>query len=586
MQLNRQQVNTILSNAPASADKKTILDGLIMRGYDIEGVNSQAIRKSLTPPPKGIKETIQDVVQVGSGIKQRVNERLDNIQSIEKANMAGEQGAFRSGTQMIGQGAGAVSDIIGEVGKGAIKAVMPQKAETFIKTGVENAVGAVAKTEPIQFLLQKYEELKQTNPALARDIDTALNFASLATDIAGAVVAKKGTETVVKTAKTVGSETMASIAKGVDNITPNVSIPNKNEMIDTLLPLDAPDNIKTSLNPFLTNTKSAISVPTSKGYVLKTIDKITPEEKALVQKQTSDLYTQMIDSAEKFKVDRRDNFSPLEIVGKNTDRELKKVNEIRKNTGAVMGEIEKTLKNEAVDIKGTRLNTFIDEYLGRADTFGRKIKDVSFTDDFVKDFDTLTKNPTVEQALQFTRRWQNELDDMKDGFGAFKENKRTYTLIEGAVSDLKNATRDKIAKTNPNYKKALEQYRLTSMIRDEGNRLLGKEGLMGERLKGGAAAKRAVQSASDQGARQFYNTLKRVTGYDGLKEADIALQAMKDAGDYQGLSLLEANKDLYDATVGNIVKKIPFGEAVVGIGEVVGKRVMPQAKRSARLIQK
>lgn len=536
--------------------------------------------------PTGIKETGQDIAQVGSGIKQRINERIDKVQAIEAAGNAGQQGDFRSGTQMIGQGAGAVSDVIGEVVKGGIKAVLPQKAETALKTGVENVVGAVTKIEPVQNLLQKYEELKQTNPALARDIDSAIGFASLASDIAGGGAAKQGATAGARTAKTVGGDIIETVAKKVDDITPNVNIPSRGEVVDTLLPLDAPDNIKTSLNPFLTNTKSKISVPTSKGYVLKTIDKITPEEKALVQKQTSDLYTQMKDAAETFKVDRRDNFSPLEIVGKNTDKELSKVNNIRKTTGAVMGEIEKSLKNEVVNIQGNKLSNFIDEYLGRSNTFGRKVKDVSFTDDFVKDFDTLSKNPNVEQALQFTRRWQNELDDMKDGFGAFKENKRTYTLIEGALNDLKNSTRNKIAQTNPEYKKALEQYRLTSMIRDEGNRLLGKEGLMGERLKGGAAAKRAVQSASDQGARQFYNTLKKVTGYDGLKEADIALQAMKDAGDYQGLSLLEVNKDLYDATVGNLVKKIPFGEAAVGIGEAVGKRVLPQSRRTSRLIQK
>lgn len=47
MKLSQDQVNTILKNAPANVDKKVILDGLITRGYELEGVDTNAVKQRL-----------------------------------------------------------------------------------------------------------------------------------------------------------------------------------------------------------------------------------------------------------------------------------------------------------------------------------------------------------------------------------------------------------------------------------------------------------------------------------------------------------------------------------------------------------
>lgn len=49
MELTKQQVNTILQNAPKGSDKTKILDGLVKRGYKLEGVDSNLVLKSLQP---------------------------------------------------------------------------------------------------------------------------------------------------------------------------------------------------------------------------------------------------------------------------------------------------------------------------------------------------------------------------------------------------------------------------------------------------------------------------------------------------------------------------------------------------------
>lgn len=524
--------------------KQQVIDGLVARGYQLEGLNA----------PKTVTQ------KVTGALKERASNVVEAVKDVGQAQGVTETlaQAGRVPLRALGQAAGAVGDVIGET------VVNPALQATGLAEPLAEGVQALANTKTAQAIVIP-EPLKEP-------LGDILNVAGLVTGGTGAKVA----------GETVGKGVVKG-AKGVKNTATNVSESVRN--LD-ILPLDAPDNIKTSLNPFLTKTDADISVPTASGYILKKVKDVTPQERVSVQNETSSLYQNLLENAKKFKEDRRDTFSPLEVVGQRTDKALNDVDAFRRQEGKRMGEIEKSLNDQTIDIRGSRIDTFVNEYLGSSKSFGRKTKDTAFVDDFANDYDKLVQNPTVANVLEFTRTWSNELEDLKDGFGAFKDNKRTYTVIEGAISDLKNGARNVISETNPEYKKALANYRLTSQIREEGNRLLGKEGLAGERLKGGAAAKRAVQSSSDAGARQFFNVLKKVTGYDGLKEADIALQAMKDVGDYQGLSLLEVNRDLYQATVGKALSKIPFAEAGVELSKAITSKVVPQEKRVRNLIEK
>lgn len=557
---------------------KQLVSDLSSKGYIIEGYNDKRADNKSTLSNIG-NDLLQRGKNIISGIKevgQAYKQEAEN--DVNQSKLAGAFGAavktLQQPLNIAGQIAGAGFDIFNNVVGELIPDEIKQAGEKEIQNFMQNTkVG-----KDLMKSMEAYDKFSKENPDLARAINNSVNLISINASVKGAL---KTGEKVLKTGESLASK-FSNLAERGGEVVKNINV-NK---ITEKLPIDAPENIKTSLNPFLTKTKADISVPTKKGYVLKKVADITEAEKDLVQKETANLYEKMIQSAEKFKIDRRDVSSPLEIVGKRTDEAMDKVNKIRKDAGKVMGEVEEKFKDKIVELKGSRLDNFVDEYLSRDKKFGRKIKDTAFLDDFVKDYDILVKNPNVKDTLEFVRTWTKELEDLKDGFGVFKENKRTYTLIEGAVSDIKNQTRNIISKSDDIYRGALDKYRLTSQLKDEANRLLGKEGLAGERLKGGAAAKRAVQSASDQGARQFYNVLKKITGYDGLKEADIALKAMKDVGDYQGLSLLEINKDLYQATINKVVSKLPLGESAVELTKAIVNKVVPQEKRVRNLIKR
>lgn len=140
MQLNREQVNQILNAAPMGTDKKKILDGLVVRGYQLEGVDSDAIKKSLTSPETKNSfgsETMGDIKQVGGEISSSVKDRSKNIQQITSDVSSGKINPIRGGFQTAGQVAGGVADVIGSTLKGAVKTVLPDKAEQDISQVVQ-----------------------------------------------------------------------------------------------------------------------------------------------------------------------------------------------------------------------------------------------------------------------------------------------------------------------------------------------------------------------------------------------------------------------------------------------------------------
>lgn len=82
MQLSRDKVQTILDNAPQGADKKQILDSLIQRGYQLEGVDSAQV----VIPTTSTSSTLQSqpseggfLRNIGENIKEAVQNPLEVI---------------------------------------------------------------------------------------------------------------------------------------------------------------------------------------------------------------------------------------------------------------------------------------------------------------------------------------------------------------------------------------------------------------------------------------------------------------------------------------------------------------------------
>jgi len=162
-------------------------------------------------------DTLGDIKETVSGIKQDVSTRIEKGSTSKEAFQSGEQGLGRSIFQTIGQGAGAISDVIGRGIVGAGKVLLPQKAEEAISGVVSSGVEKVVEFSPVQNVIERYKELQKTNPALARDIDAVLNIGLLATDVATAGVGGKGLKVgarAVNKAVDVGEGAVGKTLKG------------------------------------------------------------------------------------------------------------------------------------------------------------------------------------------------------------------------------------------------------------------------------------------------------------------------------------------------------------------------------------
>lgn len=151
------------------------------------------------------QETIEDIRQTGSNLKETFNRTKGKIQGIADAEVRGEQGKLRSFGQAFGTVAGGVSRGIGDVLMGAIKSVLPQAGEDAVKKGIEVIIQESAPIltqldkalgRPVGSTIEAYKNLPEKSK---RDVDSLLGISAFALDVASAGVAKKAGKKAIDT---------------------------------------------------------------------------------------------------------------------------------------------------------------------------------------------------------------------------------------------------------------------------------------------------------------------------------------------------------------------------------------------------
>lgn len=167
---------------------------------------------SYTQNQGAVSETINDIKQTGAALKNTFSSTMDKIGEANQAMANGEQGYLRTAGQNIGTLAGGVSKGIGDIITGGAKVLLPQSAETGIKTGIAKSVQAITPIaqkidqslgNPVGTFISKYQSLDDKSK---RDVDALLGVGSLAVNIATIGAGKKATETVVKKGLEVGTD--------------------------------------------------------------------------------------------------------------------------------------------------------------------------------------------------------------------------------------------------------------------------------------------------------------------------------------------------------------------------------------------
>ena len=459
-----------------------------------------------------------------------------------------------------------VAHDVGAIG-GGVAGAIASPITTAVAPVVKPVVSAIANTDTAQALKSQLDEWTKQNPEKAALIGDTANLASFlslglapssnVSDLHPIDATKNALGTMVSDVKT-GVNALSSATSAVKNRV----ISTIDDFGSSVTRPDVTDATAISLNP-----KKAGAIPETQlsvGGKLKKLSDVTPEEYAKMQSSTETSLNKFTQEAEKYKNNRNPLNDPTEIVGQRVDKALSFADKKRQAVGAKMGDIEKKYTNQKLEIGDKAYTKFTDTIKSFENPkYGIDGADAKVVRKLVDDFDKLQKGgATIGERLDFVRSWDKYLHDAKDAFGNFKENATANTRIQNAVMEIKDETVGAISAQDKIYRGLRSQYSTYKKLNDVGDSLLGKDGMLGDKIKGGATVKRAIMSNSDAGARQFLIKLKELTGYDAIKEADLALTAMKNVGDYQGLSLLQVLNEGKSGFVRKVLEKTQ--DAVVG----------------------
>lgn len=377
---------------------KDVIDALVRKGYEPEGVNVQAIKQSITPAAPvetesvsfmdRIKETGQDIKQTFQGIADSSMERADNIADLEMKQESGESNAIGTTLKQTGQALGAGADAIGQVFKGGVKVLASQEREDKLKSLLGDLAAEVSPIINQMESVQQVKDWYNTLPDNKKEaIDAAGGAVALATEFIGVGAGKqvvkeaaKRTVDIAETGMKIGNEvidTTADIAG--DTFQAGKKLLPKSEDIM---------NRVARLTPTQANKFKQISGKTHGQYLKETGNFGTPDE---IIKRESEKFTQSIKSVDD-SLDKLDgNFNDgiiddvldelqtkaISVSTKNVPSPyLSRVNElVAKNTesGLSMSEInemkrlyEKNVKlgyNKLIDAEKIQRATYLDEAL-------------------------------------------------------------------------------------------------------------------------------------------------------------------------------------------------------------------------------
>lgn len=532
MQLKRDQVNQILNAAPVGSDKKKVLDGLIERGYDIEGVDSGAIRKSLTfqtqtqPKQSVLNETFGDIKQVGKDLLASRDKRALNLNQISDNVKTGKTNPIEGGFQQAGQVAGAGADAIGAFFKGAANIFINDEHEKLVTKKIQEG-GANAMKDPlvggvVKNIIDKYNSLDENGK---RNVDAVGGIASLLSEFVGGRVATKGAEATIRGA----SNLQEGFSAGLDNAGGAVSKYSSKIA-------DAVSEKITRLDPKVKNVLETANIEKFDNYV-KVGEEAVKNPRAL---------------------------TPLEVAGDHVKtRILPAVKEDLSNIGKQKAKtISSVGKTQVID--GTKDATdFIKESVKNAKLTSEETKLVK---NIIKELE-IGKSPTISTMDKTVDLLQNTLFERTKGL-AIPTTSRVQGIVNQAIGKLNNKLKEAAKKAlgSDEYTLLNDAYSKKITLFNKVNKVLGEEG-----VRGGSVMKRFF-SPQDSGIKKLFAEIKDTYGIDLAEDATLAKFIMDSLGDTRSASILE---------------QIPLskGGAVTKVLQYAEKKLTRPIKKARKVIE-
>lgn len=246
----------------------------------------------------------------------------------------------------------------------------------------------------------------------------------------------------------------------------------------------------------------------------------------------------------------------ISVVGSKIGDAFNTVVSQRRDVGKALGDELKQYGNLRVSVKQP-VDNFLAEmkdsglsYNPRTREFtsfqGTKFApdEIEMLEQFFTRMKLLGESPAVKDIDNFIARTRTDLAFTKGRTGVLGTT-NAERLINGGMAELREALNPQVNGIQQlnRYWEVNQTYAKLSDFVEEGSKYLGKLTQSGDFAKDASVAKSAVQSILNNGKKDFLVEIEALTGYNALDDAVLALQAMKDAGDFRGLSLLQAMKD-------------------------------------------
>lgn len=448
------------------------------------------------------------------------------------------------------------------IAAGIAPAIIPKEELPEV---VEELVGGVSKPRRvggIGQLLQKTGVSEDISEGIDIAFDLPLISLGLSKTIAKPL-AKKAPSVLAKPITDFGPEGLQRI------FGKEISLPT--ERIKTVLNKIRPSNLIGKTQNYLSRANTADNVETSIERLAKTTElKNKTGTRILIKDETPEpvkieirkagfteegrysplkAYDEFYDQELKFKKDIKED-TAIGKVGERIGDSYERVIKQRTETGARMRkEIEK-IGATKVDVSDSFVK-LEEELKANGLTYDAKKgivdrtkiskvtdEDRDLIQEYVANLNDLGANPQAAELDAFLSRMPKELDVAK--------RKRNIVQVTNGERIIKNNLRALREAFNPKNNKKFaayfglrQDYASLSNFLDEGSGFLGGKSQAGDFVKDASVAKSAVQSILNQGKKDWLLKLEDLTGYQALDESVLALQAMKDAGNFRGESLLK-----------------------------------------------
>lgn len=220
-------------------------------------------------------------------------------------------------------------------------------------------------------------------------------------------------------------------------------------------------------------------------------------------------------------------------VGKTLEEELAKVKDLRTDVLPAIDSFVSTLSKEGLTYD--RVSKTITQ---TARQVKMTAQDQALIEKFAQEFQKLGSKPTIGEIDAFLSRISSDLDIYKstNNITGVTNGER---IIKQTLSSLRSQFDSSTDPALQAYAAARKQYSQLSEFIEEGGRFLGKVTQDGDFSRDASLLKTAVQSVLNNGKKDWLLELERLTGYPALDDSVLALQAMKDVGDFRAASLLE-----------------------------------------------